>query len=460
MVSSKGSNRLVIPPRKSKILKVNINSEEHALYHELKDLKNSEKFRLACKFFSDNSASIELLRDGKLEKINFFLPVYSGSLQSDVKEQFQVSVDRSSSKSKVFDLQREAKYLIRRAKQEYKIKQSVNKYKVFNLIYEYPHLWSTLGFYSLLLCVVVILFSYHYEEDSENPISTPVFMGHFYNFDGSDTVKTFTRWFFIVIGVVITLSAMIREISDFTRIAPLYFTELKFHQLMDYGLVGSYYRLFRHHFGNFVTLFHDNPLLGYYFLYICCGVLGIFVHPFFYSILLTEVVLRFKLLQSIINAVWGPRIQLAYTFLLFWIIVYLFAIYAYETKEYQFETSHLTHLYHYLFRVYDITFKYDSGVGGYFQDTMRIPYRDVLYDSLFNLIVVMIMLDIVSGLIIDTFGALRLQYEERLRDMNNRCFICGINKEIFDRLSDTRARYNSHIKVKIITFLIFQIFSL
>jgi hypothetical protein len=40
----------------------------------------------------------------------------------------------------------------------------------------------------------------------------------------------------------------------------------------------------------------------------------------------------------------------------------------------------------------------------------------------------MILLNIFSGIIIDTFGELRDEMNERMADKMNNCHICGLNK--------------------------------
>ena len=52
----------------------------------------------------------------------------------------------------------------------------------------------------------------------------------------------------------------------------------------------------------------------------------------------------------------------------------------------------------------------------------------ISYDGLYNLIQVIIMTSIVAGIIIDTFGALRAEENEKMWDIQNKCFICGIPK--------------------------------
>lgn len=44
------------------------------------------------------------------------------------------------------------------------------------------------------------------------------------------------------------------------------------------------------------------------------------------------------------------------------------------------------------------------------------------------------MMTMHSGLIIDAFGELRDQLESVKEDMESNCFICGINKEYFDKV--------------------------
>lgn len=60
------------------------------------------------------------------------------------------------------------------------------------------------------------------------------------------------------------------------------------------------------------------------------------------------------------------------------------------------------------------------------------------YDFLYLNLVTIIMVSVVAGLIIDTFGSLREQENERVADMENKCFICGIQKY---HLSDSPHRF-------------------
>jgi len=57
------------------------------------------------------------------------------------------------------------------------------------------------------------------------------------------------------------------------------------------------------------------------------------------------------------------------------------------------------------------------------------------------------MISIVAGIIIDTFASLREDENEKNIDIKQHCFVCGNEKETFDRRSDTRGGFVEHIKI-------------
>ena len=67
-------------------------------------------------------------------------------------------------------------------------------------------------------------------------------------------------------------------------------------------------------------------------------------------------------------------------------------------------------------------------------------------DMLFFLVVMVVLLNVIFGIIIDTFGDLRTKKIERLQDTTEKCFICGIDKPVFDRASDTPNGFKTHIR--------------
>lgn len=70
-----------------------------------------------------------------------------------------------------------------------------------------------------------------------------------------------------------------------------------------------------------------------------------------------------------------------------------------------------------------------------------------ILDLLYFLIVLIVLLNVIFGIIIDTFGDLRTKKIERQLDTTEKCFICGIDKQVFDRASETLNGFKSHIKL-------------
>lgn len=69
-------------------------------------------------------------------------------------------------------------------------------------------------------------------------------------------------------------------------------------------------------------------------------------------------------------------------------------------------------------------------------------------DNLFNLLLLIIMINIVAGIIIDTFGELREELANYINDLNTYCFICGYDKETIEKESTNQINFRYHIYVK------------
>lgn len=77
--------------------------------------------------------------------------------------------------------------------------------------------------------------------------------------------------------------------------------------------------------------------------------------------------------------------------------------------------------------------------GGGIGDILRNPSSKeplfvarVIYDLLFFFIVIIIVLNLIFGVIIDTFADLRSEKQQKELILKNTCFICGLNRSAFD----------------------------
>ena len=71
-----------------------------------------------------------------------------------------------------------------------------------------------------------------------------------------------------------------------------------------------------------------------------------------------------------------------------------------------------------------------------------------VFDNLFNLILVFILLNMIQGIIIDTFGSLREELAQRQNDQKFICFVCGIDMEKLDKSSESDKGFAYHIRIE------------
>jgi len=176
---------------------------------------------------------------------------------------------------------------------------------------------------------------------------------------------------------------------------------------------------------------------------------------FWYALLLLDYVITNPTLKSVIEAVTTPYLSLSLTFLLAIILVYLFAILGYMFLREDFtqdidgdgvHTQVCTTLFRCILNVFHHGLRSGGGVGDFLRPVdwvdQTYPVR-VIYDMLFWIFVVLIVLNLLLGIIIDTFAEIRKEKEIKADLLRNNCFICGISRLDFDKNSATT--FDEHV---------------
>ncbi|XP_064162386.1 inositol 1,4,5-trisphosphate receptor type 1 isoform X6 [Anguilla rostrata] len=242
----------------------------------------------------------------------------------------------------------------------------------------------------------------------------------------------------------------------------------------------------------------------YHLLYLIICSLGVFVHVFFYSLLLFDLVYREETLLNVIKSVTRNGRSIVLTAVLALILVYLFSIVGYiifkddfilavdripnktieggasmvgdflsagvcrkdsgencstevvgeamftqpsamviEDKERTCDTLLMC-----IVTVLSHGLRSGGGVG----DVLRKPSKEeplfaarVIYDLLFFFMVIIIVLNLIFGVIIDTFADLRSEKQKKEEVLKTTCFICGLERDKFDNKTVT---FEEHIKVE------------
>ena len=243
----------------------------------------------------------------------------------------------------------------------------------------------------------------------------------------------------------------------------------------------------------------DAELL-YHFMYLTFCVFGMLLHPFFFSVLLFDVVYREETLLNVIRSVTRNGRSIILTAVLALILVYMFSIIGYmffrddflvdvdeesstttsespicsdtigsnshmippdssenfcsvqstDMAKSDSESESKERACDSLIMCIVTTLNQGLRNGGGIGDILRAPSRKessfaprVIYDLLFFFIVIIIVLNLIFGVIIDTFADLRSEKQQKELILKNTCFVCGLNRSAFDNKT---VSFEEHIK--------------
>jgi inositol 1,4,5-triphosphate receptor type 1/inositol 1,4,5-triphosphate receptor type 3 len=194
------------------------------------------------------------------------------------------------------------------------------------------------------------------------------------------------------------------------------------------------------------TLLKEVDVL-FYLLYLVFSILGTIFNPLFFAFHLLDVLYRFPSLQNVIKSITTPRWPLLLSFIFLLIIVYFFSIVGYTYLYNDFEAGQCENLFNCFCQVFDKGFKSDGGIGGYLRDWTpgEINLGRLFYDNACNILIIIIMMNIVQGLTVDTFALLRKEHEVNTKDRENKCFICGLEKETIERATSRPFKFHTEL---------------
>ncbi|TSN76581.1 Inositol 1,4,5-trisphosphate receptor type 3 [Bagarius yarrelli] len=229
----------------------------------------------------------------------------------------------------------------------------------------------------------------------------------------------------------------------------------------------------------------------YHLGYVFTCTLGLLVHELFYSLMLFDLIYREETLFNVIKSVTRNGRSILLTAVLAIILVYLFSIVGFlclkddfimevdrlpsidagkygsdgscsadevdcneetglvATSEEEDNTERACDtLFICIVTVLNHGLRNGGGVG----DVLRKPSKDetlfparVVYDLLFYFIVIIIVLNLIFGVIIDTFADLRSEKQKKEEILKTTCFICGLERDKFDNKT---VSFEEHIKLE------------
>lgn len=420
----------------------------------LKNTKESayyEKYEKILRFYEQNSASIEVEYKERIYFLPFINMPYFRYLPKQNKNEFNDNVDRSSRESKVRSLIFAYEQFKNSAKYTFQTDLFVRRVPVLNVFYDY---FASISLINLLLAVAVnILILIAYSSPDAEPETK----------DNLFEAITDIGWAMVGVTILILLLLLIQNIPE----------------IKDYM---SRHDRARVKLGNLWGLFVHSGIL-YFLVYLCSAFLGLYVHAFFFAFALSDLVNRFPTMKIIFRAVYEPRKSLVLTLLLIVISCYIFALvwytmmagvltntaalfpesspalaaygspepFALPYAETPFtapeeptpdDTLPAVNCCQNMFDCFvclmDNLIKNDGKIakvlaGDHNQKADFPDYYIYAYDNVALIILKFLLFEILAGLIIDTFGALRDLDISKNEDLKGSCFICGLPVEEFER---------------------------
>ncbi|ETN62332.1 inositol 1,4,5-trisphosphate receptor [Anopheles darlingi] len=473
--------------------------------------KANSKTNQALLYYQTHTAQIEIVRhDRTLEQIVFPIPEICEYLTKDTKVRVLNTAERDDQGSKVADFFDRHEAMFNEMKWQKKLRGQPALFWVSS----YMSLWSNILFNLAVLINLIVAFFYPFENavpELSFHLSSLIWIVMLVSLA---IVITLPRQSGIRTFVVALILRLIFSCGPEPTLWLLGCITVVMKGVHIISLMGNYGTLEKHLF----SILTDAELL-YHFFYLLFCVFGVLLHPFFFSILLFDVVYREETLLNVIRSVTRNGRSIILTAVLALILVYMFSIIGYMFFRDDFLVpvdeefsppsapplpsadgmdctagesvtggSHMVPGPDIVGEVIQQTCSRariteqastvggDSGGdgemkergcdsmimciittmnqglrnGGGIGDILRAPSRKetlfvprVVYDLLFFFIVIIIVLNLIFGVIIDTFADLRSEKQQKELILKNTCFICGLNRSAFDNKT---VSFEEHIK--------------
>nr|XP_019594220.1 PREDICTED: inositol 1,4,5-trisphosphate receptor type 3 [Rhinolophus sinicus] len=445
-------------------------------------------------YYENHTSQIEIVRqDRSMEQIVFPVPGICQFLTEETKHRLFTTTEQDEQGSKVSDFFDQSSFLHNEMEWQRKLRS-------MPLIYWFSRrmtLWGSISFNLAVFINIIIAFFYPYVEGaSTGVLDSPLISLLFWILVCFSVAALFTKRYSVrpLIVALILRSIYYLGIGPTLNIlGALNLTNKIVFVVSFVGNRGTFIRGYKAMVMDMEFLYHVG--------YILTSVLGLFAHELFYSILLFDLIYREETLFNVIKSVTRNGRSILLTALLALILVYLFSIVGFlflkddfilevdrlpsnhsrvsplgmpqgaatfmgtcsreeidcvsgalmpEVLEEDEELDSTERACDTLLMCIVTVMNHGLRNGGGVGDILRKPSKDeslfparVVYDLLFFFIVIIIVLNLIFGVIIDTFADLRSEKQKKEEILKTTCFICGLERDKFDNKT---VSFEEHIK--------------
>ncbi|KAL3848189.1 hypothetical protein ACJMK2_019063 [Sinanodonta woodiana] len=403
----------------------------------LEAILEKEEDKVVWDFFEENTLSIEILKNDVLQKL-YFRVRDKNVVREEIKEKFKYEVDRSSPSNKLRDFIDWSSDIIK----DIKYQRNVHANPIDRLLVK---LWLPMNIAVMLVTLAItllVLVAWKADDDG-----TELYIPTYAYYDGQPVMY--------VLGGVHNFLSLCIFISYIRSNHP------------NFPSFGDASQLFKKR-GEAVDEEQDmlwNKKKGkshlevkafgmrtiYYLVFLACSAAGTAVHGYFFAFHLLHLPELNQLLKRVIQAVTTNGRSLLMVALLglgFFYIYALFLFAFYRGWALKDDTGRYCNTMYQCF----VTVIHHCFVGGpytTFEQVMPSSFDATLGIAAFNvtffIIIQTIGLNIILGIIIDTFSQLRDSKWEIDKDMKTNCFICSRESYDFERHG---SGFKKHVKME------------
>ncbi|PAA53235.1 hypothetical protein BOX15_Mlig016571g1 [Macrostomum lignano] len=391
---------------------------------------DAEEMRLIWDFYQSNTMSIEVLKDETLQKV-YFRVKDPKVLREDVKELFKYEVDRSSPTNKLRDFSDWLREIIKDIKWQKRVLS--NPLGSF-----FVHGWKAFNILCIILSLaisIVILVDWTKPDSVNNPV--PV---------RTDAAVYATY----VLGISHNILSLFVLISFFLSNNPYVPSPRQIRNFWSQlvGVAPKDAEEGEEEAGGKLQASVFSFSTFYYIIFLAFSILGTIFYGYFFAFHLLHIARHNQLLSRVIQAVTKNGLSLL------WVLIYSLAFF-------------------FIYALLSFAFYrgiYDSSLGNYcetmYQCTVTVIHRGLIagiydylsvpigtsftyhlvkaiFDISFFIIITTIGLNIIFGIIVDTFSELRDSKWQIDQDMTSVCFICSRNAYDFEHHGEG---FEKHVK--------------
>ncbi|EFC36702.1 inositol 1,4,5-triphosphate receptor [Naegleria gruberi] len=414
--------------------------------------EDSVRRTIVYQYYQSLTGSIEIIRDSNIEIVNFKKPHMCHNLLEQTKDEFVQQCNRETAQTKVADLY-EWTYTVFYTEMLHleRYRQNANGWesKTWRFLENYWKYMKNLSFLFSLCINIIVLISFHkkYDVFSGNlPIP-----GQSYGdkgIDGMIITQGFKWWgvgiLVIVLGIIqliTTLLLILIYLRFFLLLNVKKKFELKKGETWEDAKTKDDFKK------KLIINILSDKYLWWLIIYFLISLIGLFVTPLVYCLQLFEVVTLSHVLQDIVFSIFENRKKffLFSILTIFSLTAYAFTVFAFKWEQWIIGTTNACSN---TILCFATTINYSVRAEAFLENIMDPQPNDVFrffMDIVFYFIVVVILLDVLFGLILDSFSERREARNKLEKEKKEICFICHNEKSRFDIHANEGINFETHI---------------